>query len=133
MERYGFIVEGIHDEDRILELLPTAEFVVTGGTKFNNKISDAILQLVCDCKKTYILTDPDYSGDILANMILEEFPNLRRIKLAKSMCRSIRRRKLNIGVEHASLDYLEQVLSNYVPSELFVRKENNPWRNNDDI
>ena len=114
MRKYGFVVEGVHDQDKLAMVVPTAQFVVTEGTRFNNRISDAILDLICTCDRVYLLTDPDHAGDILAEMVNNEFPNLRRIRLAQSQCKCYRRGRIKIGVEHASTEYLTKVLSNYI-------------------
>lgn len=111
---YGFIVEGVNDKDKITSLVDYPWVVVTEGTKYNNRIHDEIQEMVAGSEEVFILTDPDIAGGILAEMILNHNPMLRRIELREEECKCFRGGKVKIGVEHASDDYLLGVLSTYM-------------------
>lgn len=111
---FGFIVEGFHDEDKLRQLLPQAHIVVTNGTRLNNRVRMDIEAALASCDKLFLLTDPDEAGDILAKMILNEYPKLQQIPLDAKMCKCFRNNRWKTGLEHCEIPYLESVLSMYI-------------------
>lgn len=105
----GIVVEGFNDEYTLRKVLPHAHFVVTKGTRLNNRVRMDINSALKDCRHVYLMTDPDEAGEFLATMLLAEFPMLTRIHLDPEECKCYRNRRLKIGVEHASLYYLRMV------------------------
>jgi len=111
---YGFIVEGFNDELKIKQLIPNTHVVVTRGTRLNNRVRMDINLALKQCHSVYLLTDPDEAGDLLANMVLREYPNLKRIYLDPEQCKCYRNNRLKIGVEHATDSYLFYVLKQII-------------------
>lgn len=107
--KVGFIVEGTHDEAKLLLNFPSAKFAITKGTRFSKRTKMDIQGLIDSVDQAFILTDPDESGDALAEMISAIF-SLPRIHLEAERCMCYRNRKLKIGVEHADDVYLKSVL-----------------------
>jgi ribonuclease M5 len=110
----GFIVEGFHDESTVKRVVPSAYFVVTNGTRMNNRVRMDVNKALEVCTEIFILTDPDEAGDILTEMLLKYYPSLQRIFLDRDHCKCYRRDRLKIGVEHCSDEYLTTVLSKYI-------------------
>jgi ribonuclease M5 len=110
----GLIVEGFNDELKLRQVLPSAYFVVTKGTRMNNRVRMDVDKALQVCSELFILTDPDDAGDVLTGMLLQYYPNLRRIFLDREQCKAFRWDRLKIGVEHCSVDYLTTVLSKYI-------------------
>lgn len=112
----GFIVEGFHDENRIANVFgrrfPT---VVTQGTRFTRRTRMDIDKILSEVDELYILTDPDEAGDIIANTIQSEYPQLKRIHVDASKCVYVDRKYRQwTGVEYAQADYLKELLSQYI-------------------
>lgn len=112
--RVGFVVEGFNDEAKLLQVVPNAHIVVTKGTRLNNRVRMDINSALKNCHTVYLLPDPDEAGNLLANMLLAEFPMLKRIFLDVEQCKCYRNNRLKIGVEHASVEYLYGVFKNYL-------------------
>jgi ribonuclease M5 len=112
--QYGFIVEGFNDESKLLQVIPNAHVVVTKGTRLNNRVRMDINLALNKCSRVYLLSDPDVSGDLIANSLLTEFPMLTRILLDADQCKCYRRNKIKVGVEHTSNSYLYSVLRTYL-------------------
>lgn len=112
----GFVVEGFHDEEKVLKVVPTAHVVVTKGTRLDNRVRMDLNKALLVCDKVWLLTDPDEAGDLLARALRKEFPSLERVLLDKKECLSYRTNKVKVGVEHCSDEYLFNVLSCYLPN-----------------
>lgn len=103
--KFGFIVEGLNDERTILKVLPEAEFAVTNGTRYNNRVRMDIKSLMDSCHTVFILTDPDSEGDRITDYILKEF-DFERIHIDKKEAMCLRNNKWKTGVEHCDPEYL---------------------------
>lgn len=112
--KIGFIVEGFNDEDKLLTVLPSAHVVVTKGTRLNNRVRMDINNALSKCSKVYLLTDPDESGNLIANKLILEFPMLTRIFLDAKECKCYRNNRLKIGMEHCTHSYLASVLRMHI-------------------
>lgn len=118
---YGFIVEGTHDADKVERLFPNARCVVTNGTRFKNRTKMDIDDLIHSTSETFVLTDPDEAGDLLARRIMNHYSyfKLRRIALEPEHCTEQKmtpkgKPYLKIGVENADDDYLMHTISMYL-------------------
>ena len=116
----GFVVEGFNDEIKLRQLFPDAQYAVTKGTRFTRRVRMDVQNVITSCEKVYLITDPDDAGELLADYLLREFPTLVRVELDPKECKCMRFRRLKIGLEHASLTYIQEVLSQYT---LNVQKE----------
>lgn len=110
----GFVVEGFNDEKKLKQVLPGASYVVTNGTRMNNRVKMDLNKALAECDEVFLLTDPDEAGEQLAQMVLRQYPHLRRVLLERSKCLAYRPGKVKVGVEHCDTDYLKTVLSEYV-------------------
>lgn len=106
---YGFIVEGFNDESKVFQVLPHSHIAVTKGTRFNNRVRMDINALLSTCTEVFVLTDPDDAGQVLAEMIQKEFPQLTRLSLDANECQCYRNNRLKIGVEHCDATYLATI------------------------
>lgn len=110
----GFVVEGFNDEEKLLSLLNNAKCIVTKGTRVDNRVKNHVNKLLKTCDKVFLMPDPDEAGDTLHEMLLKQFPTLKRVELERDKCLCIRNHKLKVGVEHCTDEYLLSVLSKYV-------------------
>lgn len=110
----GFVVEGFNDEQKVKEVVPYAVCVVTKGTRMNGRVKMDMEKALKECDEVFLLTDPDEAGGQLAAMILQHYPQLKRITLEREQCLCYRNRKLKVGVEHCEPTYLKSVLSHYI-------------------
>lgn len=115
--KYGFVVEGFHDEEKVKRVLPNAYVVVTKGTRFDNRVKMDVEQMFTVCDVSFLLSDPDEAGEQLANKLLDVFPQLHRVMLEEKECICYRNKKRKVGVEHCSDEYLMNVLSLHLPFE----------------
>lgn len=113
--KVGFIVEGFHDEDKMKEVLPDCLCVTMKRTCSYRRIKMDLLVLMEQCEQVFVLTDPDGEGDRLAQMVLNDFPDLVRIHIDPEEAKCIRHHKLKIGVEHCTNEYLLSVLKEHLP------------------
>jgi ribonuclease M5 len=111
--KYGFVVEGFHDETKVLRLLPNSAVVVL-SSKFGNKAKMDLDKALSECDEVFVLTDPDDFGDTLASWVLRDYPNLRRITLEREKCFYYLPNKVKVGVEHCTNEYLMSVLAPYL-------------------
>lgn len=118
--RCGFLVEGFNDEQKVKQVFPDALFVVTKGTRMNGRVKMDVKAVLTQCDQFVLLTDPDEAGDVLANMVLREFPTLSRVRLDREKCLCLRNRKWKVGVEHCDVEYLKEMLSKHM-NETFVQ------------
>lgn len=103
-----FVVEGKHDYQKIKEVIPDANIIITNGSAVSEEI---LLQLELLAKKSEIvlILDPDFSGEKIRKKIVEHVPNANHIYLKKT--ESISKNKKKIGLEHVSKEYLLSVLN----------------------
>lgn len=117
--KFGFIVEGWHDEAIIRHVFPGIyPIVVLRGNGFSKSIQTAINTASHLCEKLYIATDPDTAGDMVAKKIQEVF-DLPRINFDREKCLAYDERgKLRkVGVEHANPYYIEKTIKKAMMEE----------------
>lgn len=102
------VVEGIHDQTKIVEVYPEANVVITNGSE----ISKATLDLLKELSKNneiIIFTDPDSPGEKIRNTIAEFIPNVKHAFLRKKD--AISKNKKKVGIEHTSKECIIESLS----------------------
>lgn len=102
------VVEGVHDQIKILSVYPDAKVVITNGSE----ISQATLEFIKSLSLTHeiiIFTDPDTPGEKIRNKIIEYIPNAKHAFLRKKDAISKNKRK--VGIEHASKECIVESLS----------------------
>lgn len=109
------IVEGLSDKHKILSVFPESdiEFIVTGGTKFNNRVKTKIEEHMSDKNHLFLLTDPDEAGDQIAKMIQKEYM-IPRILVDPSEASYYTSKGNKYGVEHCSKKYIENLIGGLV-------------------
>ena len=113
--KVGFVVEGTHDELKVQEVFQThfphftPLFALTHGTRYNNRTRMNIQAVVEQTTHIFYLLDSDDFGDKIYETLSQEF-DFPRIVLDIEQTKSVRGSKTKIGVEHASTDYLYEVL-----------------------
>lgn len=105
------VVEGIHDQERIVRLFPGILVITTNGSEINN---DTITTLVTLSKNhdIILLLDPDYPGERIRNRIMEYIPNCKHAFIKKELAISTNKKK--VGVEHASDEVIVNSLNNLI-------------------
>jgi ribonuclease M5 len=110
--KFGFIVEGTNDEYRLRGAIGGKfPIVILHGNGLSKATEKKISELIENCDNLFIATDPDEAGNTIAKKIQGKF-DLPRIELDPEQCYTYRNglRKKKIGLEHASLEYLLEVL-----------------------
>jgi len=126
--RYGFIVEGTHDETRIRSTLGWNEefpIVILKGNGLSKHIENLIRQTNEICDNLFIFVDPDEAGNMVAKKINDKF-DLTRMHLDPSQCNTLSvngHKRMKIGIEHATQEYLMSVIiSNFKEKEIDYTK-----------
>ena len=92
------IVEGRDDTRRLKEAL-ICETIETNGSAINERIMQEI-EVAMSTRGAIILTDPDFPGHKIRNIILERFPDIKEAFISRKAATS----KHGIGIEHASIE-----------------------------
>ncbi len=103
------IVEGQHDLNKIKEVLPEANVIITNG----REISQETLKMIKEAsvKNDIILfLDPDGPGEKIRSIITQLIPNAKHAFLQKNKCISSNKKK--VGIEHASKEDIYESLCN---------------------
>lgn len=108
----GFIVEGLHDREKVLEVFPHSIVVVT-ESRINNRVKLAVHEMLVQVDIAFILTDPDETGDIHASKLNDTF-NLPRIRPDEKQCAVTRGTKTNYGVEYMKNSDLYNLIYNVI-------------------
>lgn len=109
------IVEGTSDVDKIRAALPDAniEFVITEGTKYNNRIMNDIASHMDKQNNIFILSDPDSAGDQLARMIQKNH-RIPRILVDEDEASYYTKKGYKYGIEYCSHRYIRQLIGGLV-------------------
>jgi len=103
------VVEGEHDKERILRLIPEALVIITNGSE----ISKTTLETIKGLSKEHdiiLFLDPDSPGERIRNIIEQAVPNVKHAFLEKK--KAIDERKHKVGVEHAKDEDILASLNN---------------------
>lgn len=113
----GLIVEGTNDEKQIIMATKgrNISIAVTKGTRFTNRTKMDIDNLIRICDTVYILTDPDVSGDLIADVIKHHYPDLKRISFPPEKCEYINsRNRKYVGIEYATYQNIRDILHPFI-------------------
>ncbi len=94
-----FVVEGMHDKQKLESVYPGIECIVTNGSE----IAEGTIALIKSASKrrgVILFLDPDHPGRMITDRILLEVPNAKIAFLPRKAAISENGRK--VGVEHAS-------------------------------
>ena len=97
------VVEGRHDESKILSVFPDAYCIVTNGSEINQEIIDEIKKALIS-NKVYLCLDPDGPGNKIRNKILNELKDnpylFNIVNVYATQEKAISSNKKKIGIEH---------------------------------
>lgn len=106
----GLIIEGANDERKIREVSKDYYLVLTHGTKFSNREIYKIEEALSICDSVHILTDPDTSGDWIAEHIQKFFPDIPRIQVDPNKAKVRKYHGDKFGIEYMSHKSLIDIL-----------------------
>jgi len=98
------VVEGKHDLDKVKQVVD-AMVLITSGTHFNSLFLDQ-LEFLSQHKSIIVFTDNDTAGKMIRNAIIKRIPNVKHAR--------IRDKQKVVGVEHASLEQIQDALTHCV-------------------
>ncbi|MDR2833571.1 MAG: ribonuclease M5 [Streptococcaceae bacterium] len=95
------VVEGKSDTKRIQEVV-NADTIETIGSAINEEILGQIKH-AADIRGVIVFTDPDFSGEKIRKIIMQEVPDAKHAFLARQSAKPNSKSKgTSLGVEHAS-------------------------------
>ncbi len=102
-----FVVEGMHDYNRLKEVNPSFDILITNGAAISNELLDQLERLAIE-HDIILFFDADNAGERLRRIISKRVPTVRHafIKKEDSMSKNLKK----VGVEHASISIIEQAL-----------------------
>ena len=112
------VVEGTSDVNKLC-LLVDADYVTTNGSEVSRETLSYIKEL-SKTRQIIILTDPDYPGERIRNIINEEIKGCYNAFVSKE--KSIKKHK--VGVAECDNEEIIKALSNVVKFESYEEKEN---------
>ena len=101
------IVEGKDDTTAIQQAVH-ADTIETNGSAINSETIEKI-KLAQRTRGVIVLTDPDYPGQRIRNVISEEVPGCKHAFIQKED--ALHRHGKGVGVEHASPDVIRRALA----------------------
>jgi len=103
------VVEGKDDTKRLMEVAEV-DTIETIGSAINKKIL-AEIKHATEVRGVVVLTDPDFAGEKIRKIIMEEVPQARHAFLKKSEAAPASKTKgRSLGVEHASSEAILEAL-----------------------
>jgi len=93
------VVEGYHDKQKINDIFPSIQCIVTNGSSISKETLNLIYKTSL-IKEVIIFLDPDYPGKQITNKILNTRGNYKIAYIQKEKAISSNGKK--VGVEHAS-------------------------------
>jgi ribonuclease M5 len=102
-----FVVEGVHDRQKLESVYPGIECIVTNGSE----IADATIDLIrtaAAARGVILFLDPDHPGRQITDRIVAAVPGTKIAFLPRRQAISRDGRK--VGVEHASAAAIEAAL-----------------------
>jgi ribonuclease M5 len=103
-----YVVEGIHDEDKLHKINSQIKTFSIGGFGLN----DEDIEYLNEATKFFnivLLLDPDSAGSKLRTILSSKVKNCQHIYVDKSV--SISKNKKKIGIEHVDINILKEYLS----------------------
>ncbi len=116
MDNQIIVVEGIHDQMRILSLFPNSHVVITHGREISDDTIN-MLKTLSENNEIILFLDPDGPGEKIRSIITNEIPTAKQAFIPKKLCISTNKKK--VGVEHASdSDIIEALRKVYTPKNV---------------
>ncbi|MFD1039893.1 ribonuclease M5 [Virgibacillus byunsanensis] len=115
------IVEGRDDTAKI-RLAVDADTIETNGSAINESILKQI-QHVKNKRGVIIFTDPDYPGERIRHIIDDAVPGCKHAFLSRNEARSKNPHNQSLGIEHASIDAIQQALRDVYELKSFEKSD----------
>lgn len=103
-----FIVEGIHDVDRLKKYNPTLHVVSVNGSAIDPSTLE-YLEKISETRQMILCLDPDHAGERIRRILSKKLKNVAHVFLPKEKAVSSNGKK--IGFEHVTDDTLIEALS----------------------
>ncbi len=114
------VVEGRDDTRRLKEIYPDIETLETNGSALNEETLKRIKTLQAS-RGIIVFTDPDFPGNKIRQAVMQFVPDCKHAYLQK--IDAISKNGSGVGVEHASDEAIKEALANLVtPKEELVEE-----------
>ena len=114
------VVEGRDDTRRLKEVYPDIETLETNGSAINQETLKRIKLLQAQ-RGIIVFTDPDFPGNKIRQAVMQYVPDCKHAHLQK--VDAIAKNGRGVGVEHASDEAIKEALANLVTPEKVVVEE----------
>ncbi|MGL4949361.1 MAG: ribonuclease M5 [Anaeroplasmataceae bacterium] len=105
------VVEGTHDMQKLNEIYPNLDVIITNGSAIDKSTLDLIKKL-SETKEIICMLDPDYPGEKIRTTISNFIPSVQHVFLKKELC--ISKNKKKVGIEHASVSDIKIALDSII-------------------
>ena len=106
-----YVVEGLHDEEKLKSIFKDIKTVSINGSEINQKS----LELIIELSKTHeiiLALDPDYSGTRIRNILESKIGNVKHIFFDKKDAVSKNGKK--VGIEHINGEIIKTMIKHEV-------------------
>ncbi|GAA0367265.1 ribonuclease M5 [Alkalibacterium iburiense] len=110
------VVEGKDDTKRV-SLAVEADTIETRGSAINQDILEQI-RLAQETRGVIVFTDPDGPGEKIRKIISTEVPGIKHAFLKRDDARYRGQKKESIGIEHASVEAIQEALDSVVEEKI---------------
>lgn len=105
------VVEGRDDTRRLKEVYPDVETIETNGSAINKEVLDRI-KVLQEQRGVIVFTDPDFPGNKIRQAVMQYVPDCKHAYLQKGD--AIAKNGRGVGVEHASDEAIKEALENLI-------------------
>ncbi|MCK4552007.1 MAG: ribonuclease M5 [Tenericutes bacterium] len=103
------VVEGKHDEQKLVSIFPKLECIVTNGSSISKETLNLIYETSLK-KEVILFLDPDFPGKKITDAILKTNGSFKIAFINKEKAKSKNGKK--VGIEHANREDIVQSLEN---------------------
>jgi 5S rRNA maturation endonuclease (ribonuclease M5) len=129
--KFGFIVEGFHDETVItntIKLESDSDLTFPVFSLGNNGVTKHQFERIRAFRDNgvtmFIAVDPDKAGDEAAQKLQAEFPDMLRLEFDPKQCEYHRPNRTSYGVQYTTTEHVVEVIENlYNKLDLELREE----------
>lgn len=114
------VVEGRDDTRRLKEVYPEVETIETNGSAINQEVLDRI-KILQEQRGVIVFTDPDFPGNKIRQAVMQYVPDCKHAHLQKGD--AIAKNGRGLGVEHASDEAIKEALTNLITPKNTVVEE----------
>ena len=114
------VVEGRDDTRRLKEVYPEVETIETNGSAINQEVLDRI-KVLQEQRGVIVFTDPDFPGNKIRQAVMQYVPDCKHAHLQKGD--AIAKNGRGLGVEHASDEAIKEALTNLITPKNTVVEE----------